>query len=76
MLRGFFSKRLFGKGPILDLYKKNWMKISKIGRDFAIFEKLVLNWPISLKRARADSVVIPIKVGHSIARLNDLVVWE
>ena len=31
------TKRLFGKGPILDLYEKNWIKISKIGRDFENF---------------------------------------
>ena len=30
------TNRLFGKGPILDLYDKNWIKISKIGRDYEI----------------------------------------
>ena len=40
----------FERDQFLDLYLKNWIKISKIGQDckiLDIFQKLARNWPIS-----------------------------
>jgi hypothetical protein len=59
--------------------KKNWIKISKIGRDFEIFEKLVRNWTISKNNNSANfedfGVCFFANVFFFIVELNSKINW-